>query len=122
MAKKRGAKKIPKKPTKSEELLPAQTQTPNLYCEFLSPAHTLTGVWEPFLAKHSEWWERYRNGPIYLLPEPVVNQLAQATPSVRADHKSKALINESDIAAEHAFREMCHRLVIGIQFKSTLGI
>ncbi|MHB1426685.1 MAG: hypothetical protein ACYC3I_26300 [Gemmataceae bacterium] len=110
MSKKRRAKKAPTKPTTSEELLPQQTNTPDLCCEFLSPPHALAGVWESFLADHSAWWERYRNGPIYFLPEPVVNQLAQATSSVSTNHRArKALIHENDAAAEHAFREACHR-------------
>jgi hypothetical protein len=110
MTKKRRAKKALPKPTKSEELLPQQTNTPNLRFEFLSPLQDSTRVWQSFLAEHSAWWERHRNGPIYFLPEPVVNQLAQATPPF-SDHQRarKALIHEDDAVAEHAFREACQR-------------
>ena len=82
LAKKRRAKKIPTKPITSEEMLTQQTNAPDLRCEFLSSPHALADVWEPFLADHSAWLERFRNGPIYLLHETVVTRLAQATPSL----------------------------------------
>ena len=72
------------------------------------PQDTWGGPWASFVEEHRDWWGRIGgHGPIYALPEPIIEALTRDVPSEDSGHRaSKALISETDERAERFFSRL----------------
>jgi hypothetical protein len=69
------------------------------------------GPWLAFEERHRSWWSRVGGrGPVYALPELVIEALVKDLPSAESSHRpSPALIGAEDAEAEVDFLETCKR-------------
>jgi hypothetical protein len=69
------------------------------------------GVWKAFVKKYRGWWDRVGgDGPVYILPEEIIESLAKGIEPSDSDHRaSKPLITMEDARAERVFLRVCKR-------------
>ena len=91
MAKKQPKNSVPEQPPKVEVLEPEQARGSELRVEFGTPPKECASVWGPLYTAHGAWLDRYMDGPIYSLPEPIVRELARAVEAVAREHRAKKL-------------------------------
>jgi hypothetical protein len=68
-----------------------------------------SACWETFLAAHAAWWSPLEGGgPVYTLPEEVVDALSEFDEVRDGRHRArKRVLSEDEAEAEHAFRSAC---------------